>query len=352
MTVKDMASCETCCRAFEYNPQRPGETLLPTRPPGERSEYHFMSYGWLVAGTVRGAYAVRHGGGGGRPEVMTYSDVYESVLRPRLGRALQVDLGFRPMGGGRADFVLANTVTSDVTASRAMQEQRERGMGGSTTSSSSGSQPQQDGKQPAGADQAAAAAALELMKTFRGSEFLLDPRIWNSRDALDANVPAAGGRFSAAALARFYHELGNCKAFVAEHVLEEVSAALPATFSEDDDIVDASSSVPGVVQPGLSARIANDGANGRTRLSLGYQLIQTDRDAARAADDDDDDDDGGGKKNSSCYYSGIGHAGVGGSIGFWHRPTGLSVGVMLNKADGGEGVTLRILRVISEHYSI
>ena len=35
----------------------------------------------------------------------------------------------------------------------------------------------------------------------------LDPRIWNSADAIEANVPAAGGRFSAAGLAHFYADL-------------------------------------------------------------------------------------------------------------------------------------------------
>jgi hypothetical protein len=66
---------------------------------------------------------------------------------------------------------------------------------------------------------------------------------------------------------------------------------------------------------------------------LGFQLIQTERD--------------GGD-----IFSGLGHAGIGGSIGFWHRPTGLAVGVMLNKADSGQEVTFRILRTIGDHFKI
>jgi hypothetical protein len=81
-------------------------------------------------------------------------------------------------------------------------------------------------------------------------------------------------------------------------------------------------------------RIANDTSNQRTRLSLGFQLIQTDRD----------------KEN---VYSGLGHAGVGGSIGFWHRPSGLSISLMLNKADGEvEATTMKILRTIGDYYNI
>jgi hypothetical protein len=70
-----------------------------------------------------------------------------------------------------------------------------------------------------------------------------------------------------------------------------------------------------------------------TKISLGYQMIRTDRDT-------------GGS------FSGLGHAGVGGSIGFVHRPSGISIAVMLNKADGGQPVTERILRIIGNHYEI
>ena len=39
----------------------------------------------------------------------------------------------------------------------------------------------------------------------------IDPRIWNCQDAVNANVPAAGGRFSAIGLASFYHDLSSGK---------------------------------------------------------------------------------------------------------------------------------------------
>jgi hypothetical protein len=109
------------------------------------------------------------------------------------------------------------------------------------------------------------------------------------------------------------------KSFVKEEVLQDVvgSTCLQTSITAMQGIT----------------RIANDSANHRTKLSLGYQLIQTERDNGDA-------------------YSGIGHAGVGGSIGFWHKDTGLAIGLMLNKADGGEEVTLRILRVIGDYFNI
>jgi predicted unusual protein kinase regulating ubiquinone biosynthesis (AarF/ABC1/UbiB family) len=297
LTIKSMASCETCFPAFEYNPSAPEKTILPSRMPGEKSEYHFMSFGWLVAGTVCGAYALKH-----KKHNATYEEVYNAILFPKLSQSIK-DLGFCPLGAHRDQNsdMLANTVTSDVRASEMMQKQRERSLMGDE-------------------ENAMDSTMREMMKTFHGVEFLLDPRIWNSRDALSANVPAAGGRFSAAALAQFYHELGNVQSLLSASTLKDLVQSLPPETS--------TSAMQGVT------RIANDTSNQRTRLSLGFQLIQTERD----------------KEN---VYSGLGHAGVGGSIGFWHRPSGLSISLMLNKADGEvEATTMKILRTIGEYYNI
>jgi hypothetical protein len=123
-------------------------------------------------------------------------------------------------------------------------------------------------------------------------------------------------------LASFYHDLGNGN-LLQDRVIKEVS------FSTSSNIQTAS---VGALQ-GVT-RLANDSDNTHTKLSFGYQLIRTEKD------------------EEDTSYSGIGHAGVGGSIGYWHQPTGLCIGVMLNKADGGQDVTKRILRVISDHYNI
>lgn len=149
----------------------------------------------------------------------------------------------------------------------------------------------------------------------------LDPRIWNSQDVLDANVPAAGGRFSAAGLASFYHDLSSGNVFEKDFL----------------STIQANTSVSATSIAGLQGvtRITNDAGAGNqshTKISMGYQLIRTDRDEGT--------------------FSGLGHAGVGGSIGFVHRPSGISIAVMLNKADGGQEVTERILRVIGDHYNI
>ncbi len=143
---------------------------------------------------------------------------------------------------------------------------------------------------------------------------------------MNANVPAAGGRFSAVGLASFYHDLSS-ERLLDRNFLDEVA---------DSNTFTTSTSIAGL--QGLT-RLTNDANTDdatHTKMSMGYQLIKTDRDAAA----------------NDVFFSGLGHAGVGGSIGFVHRPTGISMAVMLNKADGGQDVTLRILRVIGDHYQI
>jgi hypothetical protein len=147
LTVKKMASCEKCFRSYEYNPGAPEQTLLPSREPGEKSEYHFMSFGWLVAGTLCGAYALKH-----NKDSATFEEVYDDLLKPRLSYNT-LKAGFRPLGGS-GGHVLAQTVTSDIKASQIMQRRREADVSADTD----------------GGKESQTASAL---KSFQGKEFLV-----------------------------------------------------------------------------------------------------------------------------------------------------------------------------------
>lgn len=140
---------------------------------------------------------------------------------------------------------------------------------------------------------------------------------------LKANVPAAGGRFSAEGLASFYHDLSQGNILQSNVLKSILSSVSKATI--------VGSELQGVT------RIANDtnvsGSATNTRLSFGYQRIRTDRDP-------------------SDQFSCLGHAGVGGSIGFWHVQSGLCISIMLNKSDGDLEVTRQILTAIADHYRI
>lgn len=286
MTIKSLASCETCAAAYEYHPESPEATLLPTRAPGDVSEYHFMSFGWLVAGALCGAYHQRHA------KVVTFEEVYSKILEPKLSQET-LSLGFRPCGGS-GGLAMSQVVTADIRASRMIQQQRESQAMGEDT-------PQ--------------AVNSDVLKAFRGKEFLLDSRIWNCGIAQEANVPSAGGRFSAMGLANFYHDLGRSGKVLDNATIEMVSTPV------------ATETIVGALQG--ATVMATDDEERRVSLGLGYQLVSFDK---------------------SNY--GFGHAGVGGSIGLHHPESGLSIGFMTNKADGGAEVTTRISRVIMKHFDL
>lgn len=293
MTLKKMASCEDTFASYAYNPDKPHETLLPTSEPGEKSHYHYFSFGWLVAGTLCGAYAVKND----RDKVL-FQEIYQDLLEPKLSQRTK-DAGFYPMGG-HGNHIPAQTVTSDFRASTIMQRRREAAVMGN------------DNKGPQ-------SVMTKVLEDFKGKEFLLDPRIWNSQDMLSANVPAAGGRFSAVGLASFYHDLSHGKILENDVLLSVLSnTSMPTTVGNE---------LQGVT------RIANDISATNTQLSFGYQRIRTDRDDV-------------------AKFSCLGHAGVGGSIGFWHVKSGLCVSIMLNKSDGDLEVTKQILTLIADHYRI
>jgi len=155
LTLQKMASCEACYAGFEYNPKAPEQTVLPTNSPGDGNQaYHFMSFGWLVAGTLSGAYATKH-----RLKVKpTFHQVYEKLLEPKLSEMTRA-AGFRPFGGGSGN-ILAQTVTSDIRASEMIQRQRDREMTGGDEESNQQRQ------------------AKMMMQIFKDKEFLVCVFSW------------------------------------------------------------------------------------------------------------------------------------------------------------------------------
>lgn len=184
LTVQMMASCEKCVAAFEYDEGAPESTLLPTSAPGTETQYHFLSFGWLVAGALTGAYAAKHGL---RPNDVTFEMVYDAVLLPKLS-AKTITSGFSPCGR-RGDLPLALTEIDGFDLTEILQKHREMEAQGESVAL------QEEFRQ--------------VREQFRRKEFLLDQRIWNCGIAQTANCPAAGGRFTAEGLANFYHDLGS-----------------------------------------------------------------------------------------------------------------------------------------------
>ncbi|KAI2494097.1 hypothetical protein MHU86_20456 [Fragilaria crotonensis] len=137
---------------------------------------------------------------------------------------------------------MSQVVTADIRASRMIQQQRESQAMGEDT-------PQ--------------AVNSDVLKAFRGKEFLLDSRIWNCGIAQEANVPSAGGRFSAMGLAHFYHDLGRSGKVLDNATIEMVSTPV------------ATETIVGALQG--ATVMATDDEERRVSLGLGYQLVSFDK---------------------------------------------------------------------------
>mmetsp|Transcript_30 Transcript_30/g.66 ORF Transcript_30/g.66 Transcript_30/m.66 type:complete len:1162 (-) Transcript_30:47-3532(-) len=299
LSVKTLSSCEHCVRGFEYNPAKPGDTLLPISEPGTECTYQYLSFGWLVAGCVIGAYYCRHG------ERKTYQEIYGAIVSPLHSTELR-EAGFKPCGGDNTHD--AAHVETDVDLVRFMQMKREAEAMGENTPEYS-------------MDTDEANRTLHdlemrnvLLKGIEGREFILDPRIWNSGDVMSANVPAAGGRFSAKGIALFYHELANGK-IVSREMVRQISSI----------------SVKGGKLQQLQGGtvISNGDIEGQKSLfGLGFQIISVDN------------------VNDGDIF---GHAGVGGSVGLHHIGNNTSVGIMLNKVGPKRETVKDIILTISSH---
>jgi CubicO group peptidase (beta-lactamase class C family) len=296
LTIHMLASCERCCQSFEYIDTNPAGTLLPTCEPGSSTEYHFMSFGWLLAGSLIGAYAAKHGKDRRR---VKFEDIYNLILSPKLSERTRSS-GFFPCGGGSAlGFSLAFTHVDDRKLTEMLQRQSEM--------------------EAVGVKTAYSEALAKIRETFRGKEFLLDNRIWNSRLGQIANCPAAGGRFTARALASFYHDLGRDGQILDAHTFYKVSETV-GTFTTANTMLQGETNMTA----NSEIQMPQQRNNGRA-VTMGYQRITFPQSHA------------------------IGHAGVGGSIGFYHPNSGCSVAIMLNKADASEQAAARIIREISDH---
>jgi Predicted unusual protein kinase len=300
LSVKTLSSCESCVRGFEYNPSKPGDTLLPISRPGAECTYQYLSFGWLVAGCVIGAYHCRHG------ERKTYQEIYDAILSPLHSSELRGS-GFKPCGGDKAHD--AAHVETDIDFLRFMQMKREAEAMGEEAAEYS--MDINEGSRDHLQD-------LErrnvVLKGIEGREFILDPRIWNSNFVMPANVPAAGGRFSAKGIALFYHELASGK-MVSPDMLTQISSV----------------SVRGGNLQELQGEtlVSNRSSEGqKSSFGLGFQIITIEN------------------VNDGDIF---GHAGVGGSIGFHHIRNNTSVGIMLNRIGAQRESVKDIISTISKH---
>lgn len=306
LTIQKLSCCEICCKTFEYNNERLHDTLLPTHEPGSQCIYHPLSFGWLVAGCVIGAYSTKHG------QSISYREIYEELMLPRLSKTTK-ESGFHPCGGDLNSHDLAY-FDAEVKISQFLQRKREAEEMGERLSI-------QSSENDFGTDMSTNTKMQDILKSIRGREFLLDVRIWNSRDGLIANVPSAGGRFTAKGLASFYNDLGSGR-IVSSPTLDVITTPLV----EENGLQELQGQTVF-----SNSNIGKKSSSSKTSFALGYQILELPKNVGGTA---------------------IGHAGVGGSLGLLHIESGVSVGIMFNKSPqtiGERNITRELIDVISKH---
>lgn len=238
----------------------------------------------------------------------SYKEIYEEILGDLHSKELQA-AGYFPFGEDKdSGFDLA-CVENEVDLTKMIQMRREAEAMGETF--------EEIGEDSEIAKTLKTRSAL--LEGIKGREFVLDPRIWNSEDGSVANVPSAGGRFSAKGIALFYQELGN------GHILK------PETLEKATKISVVENSLQELQgQTSITGVAPEAQTNTATKFGLGYQLITID-----------------GANSPTAF----GHAGVGGSIGFHHKESNTSVGIMFNKVGTNKQPAREIIQVLSKHLS-
>jgi aarF domain-containing kinase len=266
----------------------------PSHPPGQRTAYHALNFGWLVAGLLQqvsggesiqcrlNALAATLGIAGeayiGLPKdlcrdvptsrvAMLKSDIYADIAR-----ILKVRRRGRTSGGGESDGEAAdaahvqgenvdalygNSSSAEANAMKFVFE--EILTQGIDPRSGGGPQPRaRDAPEAAGAAAAArtsaqpeggdagSATGAGLSDLFAKTPYLVDPAFFAHPVLREAVVPAANGHFSARALAKMYAVLAQDGVVDGKHVLRPGRAALmmeteraPGAAADADESSDA-----------------------------------------------------------------------------------------------------------------
>eukprot|EP00873_Tetraselmis_striata_P006515 jgi/Tetstr1/426779/TSEL_016994.t1 len=302
----------------------------PAHPPGAETHYHYLTFGWLLGGLARGAV------GQELPQI-----VQESIAKP-LGLEGSMYIGIpKDMPASRL-AVLNNGYAEEFAAAAkgglangllGSQGEQQRGAIMHSQSSlslpaSAGSPPPPPlttttpsspapaGEAPAGGNGGAAA----VWARFRGKEHLLNPTTFNMRQVREAALPAANGHMSAAALARFYAGLVSAVDGAPRLLTPETVAACLRCADE--------------LQGGggggeRDVMLAQSGA----RFGLGFQVHAVESAAGEA-------------------LHSMGHAGVGGSLGFAIPEKEIAVGITVNNLTSSRAVTNALTALICRELGV
>ncbi|CAE8647795.1 unnamed protein product, partial [Polarella glacialis] len=242
----------------------------PETAPGEQFAYHYLSFGWILAGLVRRAAGA------------DLAEVVRSRVTSRLGLADEMMLG----------------VPEDLLAAEgrlaSLEVKMPKNMG-------AGQQASPQGRVPQGVEGSA----------------LLSPTVFNMRKVRAACIPAANLHCSGRALARFYAGLGKVSASCGDSEL--LGSAM---------LQDLQKPLQG--KEGVHLQVSGMDSNPAAKYGLGMKVFEFSR------------------VNGGKPLTGVGHAGVGGSIGLVIPELGIGMAVTVNQLEMNGQASKAVLAVIFE----
>lgn len=198
------------------------EQALPAHAPGVTAGYHYYTFGWLVAGLVRGMERWRARLASGSSSSASPSQpfslsrlVHQHIAAP-LGVASELQLGLGAIVPPAAEGgVAAVTALTDATspAGNGGPGALAAGLSSAGAHISTVLAALEADPAAANSDEAnrlrAAAALISLLRQLGDRLYLLDPRLHNRAVMRKGVIPASNGHFTARALARFYAAVGG-----------------------------------------------------------------------------------------------------------------------------------------------
>lgn len=261
----------------------------PSHAPGEKSEYHYLTYGWLLGGIVKGVTG------------MDMPDFMGKEISGILSLADELYLGGIPDR-------LKDDRLAVLRLGRASSQNK--GMLDSSTS-----QGISNGVNPA-ADATTKADQNPKWERFKGREQMLNPTTFNMMRVRKACIPSANGHMSARAIARFFASFGETGDHYSPPILS--SETINDCFS---DMSNHSHSASESNQSDMLQATAD------AKRALGFQVYEFLR-----ADD-------------SIVY-GLGHSGLGGSMGFYIPEEQVSIGITVSSLTFSRSTTKKIIGLI------
>lgn len=308
------------------------EEAVPVWTPGEKSTYHYFTFGWLVAACVE------------RLAKMPFAEYLRKEVWIPLEVSDEAFVGDVSTAGGAGAApervaTIENSMFKDSFGKSIEEEQVEVETGMEKTFLHMIADAIRD------EDPAEGAALQELGGKLRHKEYLLDPRIFNSRQIQESCIPAANGLFTARALAALSSNLmGSLEGNVGGILRKDTVDVMRRLSSRD-----------------VSALHRLFGLPDRSRFGLGCQLFgfkesqeSADADALALRNASDGTGalpngiNGVGKAKRRTRFSGFGHTGVGGSACIVDAVTGTSFAMVTNRIKVGRKATSAVYNLVCQ----